>query len=175
MRAVGVDNPAAKVLVEMSRVQDSEVGDGTTSVTVLASELIREAEKLIDMRIHPQTIIAGWRPASKVAKEALEKSAIDHSNDEALFREDLLNIARTTLSSKILSQHKDFFSNLAVDAVMRLKGSGSLDAIQIIKIQGGSLDESFLDAGKCCIILGSVMNDDHNFLIPEGKIFTQAT
>ena len=149
LRAVGVDNPAAKVLVEMSRVQDSEVGDGTTSVTVLASELIREAEKLIDMRIHPQTIIAGWRQASKVAKEALEKSAIDHSNDEALFREDLLNIARTTLSSKILSQHKDFFSNLAVDAVMRLKGSGSLDAIQIIKIQGGSLDESFLDAGKC--------------------------
>merc|ERR1719402_1889636 len=147
LRAVGVDNPAAKVLVEMSRVQDSEVGDGTTSVTVLASELIREAEKLIDMRIHPQTIIAGWRQASKVAKEALEKSAIDHSNDEALFREDLLNIARTTLSSKILSQHKDFFSNLAVDAVMRLKGSGSLDAIQIIKIQGGSLDESFLDAG----------------------------
>jgi len=63
------------------------------------------------------------------------------------FREDLLNIARTTLSSKILSQHKDFFSNLAVDAVLRLKGSGSLDAIQIIKIQGGSLDESFLDAG----------------------------
>merc|ERR1712179_825323 len=86
--------------------------------TVLASELIREAEKLIDMRIHPQTIIAGWRQASKVAKEALEKSAIDHSNDEALFREDLLNIARTTLSSKILSQHKDFFSNLAVDAVI---------------------------------------------------------
>jgi len=146
LRAVGVDNPAAKVLVEMSRVQDSEVGDGTTSVTVLASELIREAEKLVDMRIHPQTIIAGWRMAAKVAKEALEKSACDHSSDEALFRKDLMNIARTTLSSKILSQHKDFFSKLAVDAVLRLKGSGSLDAIQIIKIQGGSLDESFLDA-----------------------------
>lgn len=131
----------------MSRVQDSEVGDGTTSVTVLASELIREAEKLIDMRIHPQTIISGWRQAAKVAREALEKSAVDHSNDEALFREDLMNIARTTLSSKILCQHKDFFSKLAVDAVLRLKGSGSLDAIQIIRIQGGSLDESFLDEG----------------------------
>merc|ERR1712226_849306 len=147
LRAVGVDNPAAKVLVEMSRVQDSEVGDGTTSVTVLASELIREAEKLIDMRIHPQTIIAGWRKATDIAHAALEKAAMDHSKDPEQFREDLLNIARTTLSSKILSQHKDFFSNLAVDAVMRLKGSGSLDAIQIIKIQGGSLDESFLDAG----------------------------
>merc|ERR1711892_954264 len=63
----------------------------------------------------------------------------------ALFRKDLMNIARTTMASKILSQHKDFFSNMAVDAVLRLKGSGSLDAIQIIKIQGGSLDESFLD------------------------------
>jgi len=147
LRAVGVDNPAAKVLVEMSRVQDDEVGDGTTSVTVLASELIREAERLIDMRIHPQTIIAGYRKATKIARAALENAAIDHSKDPAKFREDLLNIARTTLSSKILSQHKDFFSNLAVDAVMRLKGSGNLDAIQIIKIQGGRLDESFLDSG----------------------------
>jgi len=147
LRAVGVDNPAAKVLVEMSRVQDDEVGDGTTSVTVLASELIREAEKLVEMRIHPQTIIAGWRAASKVAKEALEKCAVNHSSDEKLFREDLLNIARTTLSSKILCQHKDFFANLAVDAVLRLKGSANLDAIQIIKIQGGRMDESFLDEG----------------------------
>jgi len=147
LRAVGVDNPAAKVLVEMSRVQDEEVGDGTTSVTVLASELIREAERLIDMRIHPQTIIAGYRKATEIAHAALEKAAIDHSKDPAQFREDLLNIARTTLSSKILSQHKDFFSNLAVDAVLRLKGSGNLDAIQITKIQGGRLDESFLDQG----------------------------
>ena len=147
LRAVGVDNPAAKVLVEMSRVQDSEVGDGTTSVTVLASELIREAEKLVDMRIHPQTIIAGWRKASAAAKEALEKSAKDNSKNEEAFREDLMNIARTTLSSKILSQHKEFFSKLAVDAVLRLKGSGNLDAIQIIKIQGGTLEDSFLDEG----------------------------
>merc|ERR1711935_532283 len=140
LRSCGVDNPAAKVLVEMSKVQDDEVGDGTTSVTVLASELIREAEKLVEMRIHPQTIIAGWRAATKVAKEALEKAASNHSDDEVKFREDLMNIARTTLSSKILGQHKDFFSNLAVDAVLRLKGSPNLDAIQITKIPGGRLD-----------------------------------
>merc|ERR1719412_3135004 len=147
LRSVGVDNPAAKVLVDMSRVVDEEVGDGTTSVTVLASELIREAEKLIDMRIHPQTIIAGWRQATQVAREALEKAAKNNGEDEDKFREDLLNIARTTLSSKILSQHKEFFSKLAVDAVLRLKGSGNLDAIQIIKIQGGTLEDSFLDEG----------------------------
>ena len=94
-----------------------------------------------------QTIIAGWRQASKVALQALENSALSHVEDEVKFREDLMNIARTTISSKILSQHKDFFAKLAVDAVLRLKGSGNLDAIQIIKIQGGSLDESFLDSG----------------------------
>jgi len=147
LKAVGVDNPCAKVLVEMSKVQDDEVGDGTTSVVVLASELLREAEKLIDQRIHPQNIVAGWRLATKAAREALEAQAKDHGDDAAKFREDLLNIARTTLSSKILTTHKDFFSNMAVDAVLRLKSSGNLEAIQITKVRGGTLEDSFLDEG----------------------------
>ncbi|PSN43193.1 T-complex protein 1 subunit beta [Blattella germanica] len=67
--------------------------------------------------------------------------------DNAKFHEDLLNIARTTLSSKILSQHKEYFAKLAVDAVLRLKGSGNLSAIQIIKKTGGTLEDSFLDEG----------------------------
>lgn len=72
---------------------------------------------------------------------------VNYRSDEAKFREDLMNIARTTLSSKILSQHKEFFAKIAVDAVLRLKGSGNLQAIQIIKKQGGTLTDSFLDAG----------------------------
>ncbi|XP_012279788.1 T-complex protein 1 subunit beta [Orussus abietinus] len=147
LKSVGVDNPAAKILVDMSRVQDDEVGDGTTSVTVLAAELLREAEKLIDQKIHPQTIIAGWRNATNVAREALKNAASDNSADHERFREDLTNIARTTLSSKILSHHKEHFSKLAVDAVLRLKGSGNLSAIQIIKKRGGTLADSFLDEG----------------------------
>lgn len=147
LKSVGVDNPAAKILVDMSRVQDDEVGDGTTSVTVLASELLREAEKLIDLKIHPQTIIAGWRVAADTAREALTKSTQDHSGDAEKFKEDLMNIARTTLSSKILSQHKEYFSKLAVDAILRLKGSGELTAIQLIKKSGGCLEDSFLDEG----------------------------
>ena len=147
LKAIGVDNPAAKVLVDMSKVQDDEVGDGTTSVVVLASELIREAEKLIEQRIHPQTIVAGWRNATKVARDALEAQAKDNGNDEEKFRKDLFNIARTTLSSKILTTYKDFFANMAVDAVMRLKKSGNLDAIQITKVRGGTLEDSFLDEG----------------------------
>lgn len=147
LKSVGVDNPAAKILCDMSRVQDDEVGDGTTSVTVLASELLREAEKLIDLKIHPQTIIAGWRTATDVARAALVAHAQDNSANPATFKEDLMNIARTTLSSKILSQHKEHFSKLAVDAVLRLKGSGELTAIQRIKKTGGCLEDSFLDEG----------------------------
>ncbi|TNN29029.1 T-complex protein 1 subunit beta [Liparis tanakae] len=78
LKAIGVDNPAAKVLVDMSKVQDDEVGDGTTSVTVLAAELLREAELLIGKKIHPQTIISGWRKATQTARDALREAAVDH-------------------------------------------------------------------------------------------------
>lgn len=79
LKSIQLDNAAAKILVNISKVQDDEVGDGTTSVCVLASELLREAEKLIAMKIHPQTIIEGYRLASKAALDALEKAAVDHA------------------------------------------------------------------------------------------------
>jgi T-complex protein 1 subunit beta len=113
----------------------------------IACELLKEAEKLIEQKIHPQTIIDGWRNATAIAREALKNVATDNSTDEKAFHEDLLNIARTTLSSKILSQHKEHFSKLAVDAVLRLKGSGNLSAIQVIKKRGATLAQSFLDEG----------------------------
>ncbi|KAL1114763.1 hypothetical protein AAG570_007587, partial [Ranatra chinensis] len=147
LKSIGVENPAAKILVDMAKVQDAQVGDGTTSVTVFAAELLKEAEQLINIKIHPQTIIAGWRMAGKVAITALERAAEDHSEDDAKLRANLLKIAKTTLSSKILANHMDLFSNLAVDAVMRLKGSGNLSAIQIIKRLGGTLEDSYLDDG----------------------------
>jgi len=78
LRSIGVDNPAAKILVDISKTQDAEVGDGTTSVTVLAAELLREGEKLIEMKIHPQTIVAGWRKAATAALEALEQASSDN-------------------------------------------------------------------------------------------------
>ncbi|KAF8505072.1 chaperonin Cpn60/TCP-1 family [Hysterangium stoloniferum] len=147
LKSIQLDNAAAKILVNISKVQDDEVGDGTTSVCVLASELLREGEKLVAAKIHPQTIVEGYRIASAAALKALEKSAIDHSTDPVKFREDLFNIARTTLSSKVLSQDKDYFANLAVDAVLRLQGSTDLDHIQIIKKVGGKLSDSYLDEG----------------------------
>ena len=134
---VEVQNAAAKVLVDISKTQDDEVGDGTTSVVVLAGELLREAEKLVGQAIHPQIIVDGWRIAAKAAKDALEASANDHSADAAAFREDLIKIAKTSLSSKVLVHDRDHFAEVAVDAVLRLKGSGNLDSIQIIKKKGG--------------------------------------
>lgn len=70
-------------------------------------------------------------------------------NDEQKFQVDLMNIARTTLSSKLLTHHKDHFARLAVEAVMRLKGSGNLEAIHVIKKLGGSMTDSYLDEGVC--------------------------
>ncbi|KAK9725229.1 hypothetical protein RND81_05G130000 [Saponaria officinalis] len=147
MKSLHIDNPAAKVLIEISKTQDDEVGDGTTSVVVLAGELLREAEKLVAMKIHPMTIISGYRIAAECAHKALLKKVVDNKQDSEKFRLDLMNIAMTTLSSKILSQDKELFATMAVDAVMRLKGSTNLEAIQIIKKPGGSLRDSFLDEG----------------------------
>ncbi|CAH8872235.1 unnamed protein product [Trichobilharzia szidati] len=147
LKSIGVDNPAAKILVEMSKVQDDQVGDGTTSVTVLAAELLREGEQLIAAKLHPQTIVQGWREASKLAAAALDSAACLSNQSDAHFRERLMCIARTTLSSKLLTQHKEHFANLAVDAVLRLKGSGNLDAIQIIQKLGGTMTDSYLDEG----------------------------
>jgi T-complex protein 1 subunit beta len=147
LKSIALDNAAAKVLVNISKVQDDEVGDGTTSVTVLAAELLREAEQLVNQKIHPQTIIEGYRIASNAALQALEQHAVDNSKDISKFRVDLENIARTTLSSKVLSQDRDYFAKLATDAVLRLGGSTDLTNIQIIKKAGGRLRDSYLDEG----------------------------
>jgi T-complex protein 1 subunit beta len=147
LKSVAIDNAAARVLVDIAKTQDSEVGDGTTSVTVLTGELLREAEGLISQRLHPMTVIRGWRMATDVARAALEASAVDHSADPELFRADLMKIASTTLSSKLLSWEKEHFATLAVDAVLRLGGSGNIDHIKIVKKAGGSLRDSYLEEG----------------------------
>ena len=142
LKSIYVDNPAAKVLVDISKAQDDEVGDGTTSVVVFAGELLRQAELLVNQKIHPMTIIQGFREACDVARQALEDAARDNHADQEKFREDLMNIARTTLSSKILTHDKDHFAKLAVDAILRLKGSGNLEMVQLIEKPGGSLKDS---------------------------------
>lgn len=147
LKSIPVENPSAKILVDISKTQDAEVGDGTTSVVVLAGELLREAEKLVNLKIHPQTIVAGWRKAVRVALTALEELALDNSEDPEAFRADLINIARTTLSSKVVSSELDYFSELCTDAVMRLGPNPNIEMIQVLKKSGGQLRDSYLDDG----------------------------
>eukprot|EP01098_Paradermamoeba_levis_P005638 TRINITY_DN2371_c0_g3_i2.p1 TRINITY_DN2371_c0_g3~~TRINITY_DN2371_c0_g3_i2.p1 ORF type:complete len:465 (-),score=164.20 TRINITY_DN2371_c0_g3_i2:95-1429(-) len=147
LKSLYLNNPAAKVLVDISKAQDDEVGDGTTSVCVLAGELLREAELLLAKKIHPQTIIQGWKLAREVAIQALLASAIDIPPGSDKAREYLIRIAKTTLSSKILKHENDHFANIAVDAVLRLGSSGNLEHIHVIKKLGGTLRDSYLDDG----------------------------
>lgn len=166
LKSIWLDNPAAKILVDVSKRQDAQCGDGTTGVVVLAAELLRQAEKLIERKIHPQVLIEGYRMAVKVARDRLndiafshvdpltEKSAetgdikeINSSITSAALLENLIKVATTTLSSKLILHDKQHFAELAVQAVSRLKEKNNLDLIQIIKKRGGSLSESYLDDG----------------------------
>ncbi|OIR57873.1 MAG: T-complex protein 1 subunit beta [Amphiamblys sp. WSBS2006] len=148
LEGIAVDNPGAKILIDLSKTQDAEVGDGTTSVCVLAAEFIREAETLIShKKIHPQTVIEGYQHAASVALAALEASAVTFSGGEEAAKAELVKIAKTVLSSKILAAKKDLFATICVNAVLRLGGSASLEAIQIIKKLGGKLSDSCLCDG----------------------------
>jgi T-complex protein 1 subunit beta len=147
LKSIFVNNPAAKIMVDISKIQDDEVGDGTTSVVVLAGELLKEADRLIDQKIHPMIIIEGFREGCKLSLRQLENISFARGGNYASYRKDLINIAKTSLSSKILAHDKDHFSNLAVDAILHLRGSCDLDMIHIIKKVGGTLRDSFLDEG----------------------------
>ena len=148
LKSVYVDNAAAKILIDISKTQDKVVGDGTTTVCVLAGELLREAEKLVNAKIHPQLIISGYRQARDKAKETLSKIALNNSANKEQFKSDLINIAKTTLSSKLLTHEKDFFAKIVVDAVLRFKPDhANLEHIKIIKKPGASLKDSFLSDG----------------------------
>jgi T-complex protein 1 subunit beta len=147
LKNVYLDNPAAKILVDISKTQDSVVGDGTTTVAVLAGELLREAEKLINTKIHPQVVISGFRLARDRARDTLIKISMNNKEDKVQFRNDLVNIAMTTLSSKLLTHEKEFFANMVVDSVLRFKDGANLEAIKILKKVGGSLKDSFLCDG----------------------------
>jgi T-complex protein 1 subunit beta len=108
---------------------------------------VREAEKLVQAKIHPQTIVAGFRKATEVARAALTAAALDHSSDNTAFRADLVNIAKTTLSSKVVSHDREYFANMCVDAIQRLNGSTQLEQIQLVKMTGGTLTDSYLEEG----------------------------
>ena len=115
LERINVEHPAAKMMVEVAKAQDDEVGDGTTTSVVVAGELLSKAEDLIDRNIHPTTIIDGYRKASEKALEVLESIAVhvDPADRDALRR-----VAMTSLASKIVSENKEQLAETTVEAVL---------------------------------------------------------
>lgn len=148
-----VEHPAAKVLVELATLQDREVGDGTTSVVILAAELLRRANELVKRKIHPSSVISGFRLAAQEASRYIQENLSSKIAD--LPKDTLLNVAKTALSSKVLgNEDADFFARLAIDALVRVKTVDSkgeakypVKAVNILKAHGRSAKESVLVQG----------------------------
>lgn len=120
LQKLEVQHPAAKVLQELSRLQDSEVGDGTTSVVLVAAELLRRANELVKSGIHPTSIIQGYRIAMKEAIKYVQSQGISIKT-ASLSDEQLISVARTSLNSKFIGSEDDFFAKMVVEAVKGVK------------------------------------------------------
>jgi len=149
IKLLDIVHPAAKTLVDISIAQDNEVGDGTTSVVLLAGELLRESKEFIDEGMAPQVVIKGFREALRLALAKVNDIAISISDKTKEERRDILKkCASTSLNSKLLSGYKDFFSEMVVSAVEKLdKDLLDRDLIGVKLVTGGSITDSFLVDG----------------------------
>ncbi|MEM2964587.1 MAG: thermosome subunit beta [Candidatus Bathyarchaeia archaeon] len=147
---IEVQHPAAKMMVEVAKTQDDEVGDGTTTAVVLTGELLSKAEDLIGKDIHPTIVVDGYRNAADKALKVLEEIAIKVNPTD---RESLKKIAQIAVASKLLSEYKDYVSNLAVDAVLQVAEKTEegykidIDDVKVEKKAGGAITDTKLVRG----------------------------
>lgn len=150
LKEIDVQHPAAKMLVEVSKTTDNEVGDGTTSAVVFAGALLEKAEELLEKDVHPTVIVEGYTKAARRAIEALEEIAEKISPDN---REWLVKIARTSMQTKLVSREAEQLAELVVDATLAvaektLKGyKVDIDNVKVEKKPGGSLKDTSLVQG----------------------------
>lgn len=148
LQLLDIVHPAAKTLVDIARAQDAEIGDGTTTVTLLAAELLKQAKPFVEDGVHPQVIIRGYRKAALLAIEKVRELSVGVEETAAARRALLEKCAKTSLNSKLISRYQDFFAPMIVDAVEAVSDSGlDLSLIGVKKVAGGSVTESFLVNG----------------------------
>ena len=152
LKRLDVEHPAGRMLVDLAQLQDQEVGDGTTSVVVLAAELLKRAQELIVQGIHATSIISGYKIALRESLKYMTEQL--SSTVESLGQDVLLNVARTSMSSKIISTDSDLFSQMVVDAILSVRTVNDMGdyvyprkAVGILKQHGKSAKESTLIRG----------------------------
>ncbi|MHA1755831.1 MAG: thermosome subunit beta [Promethearchaeota archaeon] len=150
LKEIDVQHPAGKMMVEVAKTQDSEVGDGTTTSVVLAGELLKRAKKLLEQKIHPTVIVEGFRKAAEKAIEILDEISVKSGIDD---EEGLKNCAMTSMSSKLVSESKEKLAEICIQAIKAIaeqvdgKWVADIDKIQIQKKEGDSIDDTRLIKG----------------------------
>jgi len=150
LQEMEIEHPAAKMVVEVAKTQDQEVGDGTTTAVILAGKLLENAEQLLDQKIHSTIIVKGYRLAEKKAQEVLNQLShmVDPSNEELL-----KNIAMTSMTGKGAEVAKEYLTNLIIKAVKQImkisegKYEINFDDIKLEKMKGKGVEDSELLQG----------------------------
>jgi len=147
---IDVQHPAAKMIIEVAKTMDDEVGDGTTTAVIFAGELLKKAQDLLDQNIHPSIIIAGYQKAAERALETLDKLALDVDMED---KETLMKLATTSLRSKAVARSREHLAELVIEAIKQIveerdgETIADVDNVQIVKKEGKSLDETELIRG----------------------------
>ncbi len=150
LKEIDAQHPAAKMMIEISKTIDTEVGDGTTSSVIFAGTLLAKAEELLKKDVHSSVIIEGFQAASEKALEILSEISKKVSSDD---REILLKIASTSMESKLISEDSESLSEIVVDSIMNIteindkKSSVDLDNLKVEKKAGGSIQDTSLIKG----------------------------
>jgi thermosome len=144
LKEMDIEHPAAKMLVEVAKTQEDEVGDGTTTAVIIAGELLKKAESLLDMDIHPTIVAMGYRQAAEKAQEILNVISIDADD-----RDTLLKVAMTAMTGKGTEKAREPLAKLVVGAVKQVEDEGEIDQdhIKIEKKDGATIDDSALVQG----------------------------
>jgi len=162
LREMDIEHPVAKMIVEVAKAQDDEIGDGTTTAVIIAGKLLEKAEVLLDQDVHPTVIVQGYKQAAAKAQKVLSEMAVDVSADEAT----LSKIARTAMLGKGIEIAMDKLAALSVEAARAIAGSEGKDIeenIKTVMIPGGRIDDS-------SIIYGIVLDKERTSLEMPKKI-----